>query len=193
VNGTWDGLVEVLDVKSLSIVAQWRFVGEMITAIHHCAKSNNWFFVHSPKATTDSLPPEADYFSIWSGAAPTGSPVLVRPGLLFIRASALHPTCEVIAVVHGAPPTSLAIIDPMTGSVLAERRIESGGTGSQLVWSPTGKQLVVIERDAARIYDRDLELLREYPLAYACSAAFSPNGKALAIGSWKNGTVLQIE
>jgi dipeptidyl aminopeptidase/acylaminoacyl peptidase len=190
VNASWGGLLEILDVSSGASVAQQRFPREMITAVHRSLSGSRWVILHSPKATVDDCPPEPDYISIWEGALPIGAPMLVRTGLRFIRDSALHPSGERIAVVHGASPASLALVDVATGVVSATRQVEYGGTTNELAWSPGGRELAVIEREAVRIYDGRLEPLREMSLVYPCSVAYAPNGRRLAIGSWKNGVVL---
>jgi WD40 repeat protein len=189
VNASWAGLLEVIDVSRGESVARQRFPREMITAVHRSMAISRWVILHRPKVLPDEQLPGPDYFSVWQGEVPIGTPVLVRTGLRFIRDSALHPSGGIAAVVAGGSPASLAIVDIATGIVSATRQIEYGGTTNELAWSPDGRELAVIERGAARIYDRDLELLRELPMVYACSVAYSPDGKRLAIGSWEDGAV----
>jgi hypothetical protein len=190
VNASWAGLLEILDVGRGASITQQRFPHEMITAVHQSVPASRWVILHSPKATADDRPPEPDYLSVWEAAVPTGTPKLVPTGLRFIRDSALHPSGEIIAVVHGAPPVSLALVDVATGVVSATRQVDYGGTTNELAWSPDGGELAVIERGAVRIYDRSLEPLRETLMVYPCSVAYSPDAQRLAIGSWEDGVVL---
>jgi WD40 repeat protein len=189
VNASWRGLLEVLDARGGASVTQQRFPHEMINAVHRSVATSGWVILHAPKTAADAQFPEPGYLSVWQGAVPTGTPVLVRTGLRFVRESALHPSGGIMAVVHGGSPASLALVDIATGVVSATRQVEYGGTTNELAWCPDGQELAVIERDAARIYNRSLELVGEMPLVYPCSVAYSPDGQRLAIGSWKDGAV----
>ena len=190
VNASWEGLLEIIDVGRGASVTQQRFPHEMISAVHRSVSGCRWVILHSPKATVDDRPPEPEYLSVWEGPLPTGASVLIRPGLRFIRNSALHPSGGIIAVVHGTSAASLALVDVATGVVCATRQVEYGGTTNEIAWAPGGGELAVVEREAVRIYDRSLDPLRVVSLHYPCSVAYSPDGRRLAIGSWENGIVL---
>jgi WD40 repeat protein len=191
-NARWDGSVEVIDLDTERSLPIQSFEGEMIAAIHRLADGAAWLFLHSPRATADDRQPEPCYFSRWTGEVPSRNPRLVQHGLRFIKASAPRPSGELLAVVHGAPPNELAIVGAQDSTIHAKRTIDSGGTGSELAWSSDGRRLAVIEDHAARVYDQGLELLEEFPLRYASSVAFAPDGRALAIGSWEKGAVVQV-
>lgn len=192
VNGSWSGALEVIDWSNPTQASVRQFEGEMIGAVHRFATGDGWLVHHSPVATTDHLPPEPCYFSRWSGEVPTGTPSLIHHGLRFIGASALDHAGEHLAIVNGAPPNQLAVLDTTTPTIHRIRTIESGGTGSELAWSADGQRLAVVEKDAVRVYDTDLVLLREFLVPYASSVAFAPDGRAIAIGSWKNGLIETI-
>ena len=191
VNAGWNGLVEIIDLPSHGSVDARLFSGEGIAAIHRFDGEKGWLLRHSPKATAENLPPDACYFTRWSGELPVGVPSEVRHGLRFIRASSLHPAGEMLAVVNGAPPNQVAVIDARTSTIHETRAVEPSGTGSQLAWAPDGQRLAVVENHAVRIYDQQLVLLEEFPVPYASSVAFAPNGRALAIGSWEDGAVIK--
>jgi hypothetical protein len=131
-NARWDGSVEVIELDTARSLPIRSFEGEMIAAIHRLLGGAGWLFLHSPRATADDCPPEPCYFSRWTGEVPSGNPSLVQHGLRFIKASAPHPSGELLAVVHGAPPNELAIVGAKESTLHARRTIDSGGTGSEL-------------------------------------------------------------
>jgi len=108
-----------------------------------------------------------------------------------VRHSAFSHSGEVLALNHGAPPVNLSIVDAITGEILRETRIEVGGSGGRMDWTPTGA-LAVVEKHSLRIYSGELEVLGQFELTYACDVAFSPCGGLVAIGSWKSGRVLPV-
>jgi WD40 repeat protein len=192
VNAGWNGVVELINLASAGSVNARRFEGEAITAIHRLADGKIWLLRHSPKATAEDLPPEPCYFTSWSGEVLSGTPCFLRHELRFIRASALHPSGRVLAVVSGAPPNQLAVVDANTSTIHKTLVIEPSGTGSQVAWSPDGQCLAVVENHTVRVYDQQLVLLREFPVLYACSVGFAPDGRALAVGSWQDGSILEL-
>ncbi len=192
VNASWDGAVEIIDLRAQRSLNSRTFAGDMIMALHRLKSGDGWIMLHDPQATTDGLPADPSYFSLWSGEQPAGTPSFIRHGLRFIRASALHPAGQTLAVVYGAPPDHLALVDAKDSTIRKTIRVEFGGTGSELVWSPNGELLAVVERDAVRVYDEQLLRVREFAVPYASSVAFAPNERALAIGSWKDGVLKSL-
>jgi len=198
VNTGWDGSVEVIDLESTRALMSRSYAGEMLKAVHHDPCGRRWFLHHCPKWNDATSSRDPDYFSIWSAEEPFRRVGRVAHGFDRIGASALHPLGRILAVVHGVPPGSLSLVEADAKTIHRSRAIESrGGTGSDVAWSPDGRLLAVIEdhtteRHAARVYDDQLRLVREFPLAFASSVAFAPDGRSLVIGSWQDGGVVQL-
>ncbi|MBK9411018.1 MAG: PD40 domain-containing protein [Gemmatimonadetes bacterium] len=85
------------------------------------------------------------------------------------------------------------IVDVRSGVSLASSTSSFGGTGFDLAWSPDGQYMVLIEDRAFSI--RETDTLREIRLVnseHPASAAFSPDGRLLALGSWSDGIVTSL-
>jgi len=190
VNVGWNGVVEVIDLVAASSIQTRQFKGEMLAGLHRCGEG--WVLHHSPNATSDDRPPDPCYFTQWSTVLLGDSPRYIRPELRFIRGSSLHPSCATLAVLCGAPPNQLVLIDTSSSTMVATRPIEPGGTGSGLAWSHDGQRLAVVEENAARVYGQDLALLYEARVQHAASVAFAPKDNVLAIGSWQDGCIIQL-
>jgi hypothetical protein len=162
----------------------------MLVDVMPAADGESWIVAHSPRATTATEVPEPDYFTVWTLPLPGVPNRLIRPGLRLVR-STLSGAGQVLAMIHGAPPTQLSLIDRETGEVLRTRRINPGGTGDRMAWAPRG-ELAVVEDHEICVYSADLTVLGRYELEYACDVAFSPRGDLVALGSWKSGRVIPM-
>jgi WD40 repeat protein len=191
VDGSWDGHLVVLDSTTGAYVARCDFPSDMIVQIEYTVTGDRWFVRHSPRATTHTEPPDPNYFTVWSLPLPSHPHRVIRPNLRFVRDSALSPAGEMLALVHGAPPVNLSIVDADSGETLRETQIEIGGTGGRIAWAPRGV-LAVVEQDRLRFYSAELGVVGVFELAYACDVAFSPRDDLIAIGSWESGRVLSV-
>jgi hypothetical protein len=101
------------------------FPSDMIVELATTATGDMWLAHHSPRATTDTDPPDPDYFSIWSLPLPKTPHGVVRPELQFVRRSALSHAGERLALIHGAPPVHLSIANAGTGKISARQKSRS--------------------------------------------------------------------
>jgi WD40 repeat protein len=190
VDGSWAGRVLVRRALSGRIEFSADFPGEMISGVHRDANGDTWVIEHHPKATSQTVSPAPAYFSVWRWPF-TRASIIAPARVPFARTSALTSDATQLAVVHGAPPTALAIFDIVDGTLSAQCNIRSGGTGSALAWSPRADFLGSVQDGKVTIYRADsLEPFREFALPYPCDIAFSPDGRLVAIGSWQSGLVL---
>lgn len=185
VDGSWDGNLTVINAKSGELLFQRQFP-EMIAAVLCDASRKHWFVHHSPKAESDECMPEPDFFTAWSFPETTDFSRVITPGHRFVSSAAISPSGKLLALVHGAPPNVLSVIETDTGETIASTTIDAGGTGSNLAWSVVGK-LGVVEENFVRFYSDSLKFLGEHSTPYACDLSFSPDGETVAIGSWEVG------
>jgi hypothetical protein len=106
------------------------------------------------------------------------------------RAAALSPDAKTLAILHGAPPTLLTIVDLTDGAKRHEITIDAGGTGACLVWSPNGRVLGSVERGRTAFYSEALVELGHVDMEYPSSIAFSGDSTNIALGSWTKGILL---
>lgn len=191
-DGSWDGRITLWDVTTG--VAEWQreFAGEMIHGLCCLASRGMWLSVHSPKATTEDRPPLPDYFCLWSHPIPGMQPIrVVRPKLPFVRAVAASPTDDALAIVHGAPPRTLSVVETENWAVTATVAAEYGGCGSALAWSVRGL-LASVQNARVELYRASsLRHLGGISLPYASDVAWSADGGRLALGSWKKGRLVR--
>jgi WD40 repeat protein len=189
-DASWSGRLSVLDSTTGACVDRRDFPSDMLREVMPTADGMSWIVAHSPRATTASDPPEPDYFTVWTLPLADVPNHVVRPGLRHVRGAAAGPG-RVLALVNGAPPTRLSIVDAETGEVLRARGITTGGTPHEMAWGPNGT-LAVVEHHAIGVYSDDLTPLGRYELEYACDVSFSPRGDIVALGSWKSGRVIPV-
>lgn len=189
IDASWSGRLAIFASQDGTSVAHREFSSDMLVELLSASGSDTWLVHHSPRSTTDTDPPDPDYFSVCTLPL-VGEPHReIRPGLRFVRHSALSSSETLLAINHGAPPEKLSIIDAHTGETVSTTRIDVGGTGGRMAWAPSG-ELAVVERHGVRTYSADLTALGELELEYACDVAFSPTGELVAIGSWSSGRLL---
>jgi hypothetical protein len=187
---SWDGHLNILDANRLALVRSRRF-DERLTRLLLDAPRARFVVEHSPRALIDDKPPDPAFFTIWD-VPPGDAPIqILRPKLSFVRSSALSVAGDVLAVVHGAPPTQLTLVDVSTATIRATVSVESGGTGGGLAWSPDGR-LAVVEDHSVTLYTPSLTRSFELEVPYACDVAFAPTGSRLAVGLWENGVVTAV-
>jgi WD40 repeat protein len=192
VDGSWDGAISVIRVSSGDRSWATTYPGDMICNLLTYADSQYWMAHHSPKATTEDRPPEPDYFTIWQYPHSDFPVGIVNPGLQFVRACAASPDGERLALVHGAPPDTVSIVD-RGGVGRARTRIKPGGSGLNVTWSPSGSYLANVQDDQVVLFDEDLNELSSWAVPYPSDVAFAPDGSRIAIGSWEEGFVVEVE
>ncbi len=193
VDGTWDGRLLARDAASGKVVFEARRAREMITGIGCSMDGKLWIACHAPKSTTHDKPPNDCYFTRRSWPFDDGEFVTLPTRLPFVRSFTVAPDGRTIAVVHGAPPTTLVILGVERGDVVTSFEIASGGCGSSLNWSPDGTLFGSVQDGRIVFYRCDTwEELGMYSSEYASSVAFSPEGDLVALGSSASGKVLHL-
>lgn len=194
VDGTWGGRLSVRRASSGAREFVQDFQGESIRRIHSCHGGRRWVVAHGLKATADDRPPPPDYFSVWAWPLRAGARTVLPGRIPFSRSSALSNDGTFLAVVHGAPPSTLSVFQLGDGACVGTTAVQSGGTGSALGWSPDG-QLIGSVQDGKVVFYAwpGLTKRHELPLAYPSDVTFSPHGDAVALGSWQAGWLLAAD
>lgn len=193
VDGSWGGRLTVRRADSGAREFVQDFPGEMIRAIHRTQNGARWIVSHAPKATTGDRPPAPGYFSVWAWPFVAGRFDILAPRIPFVRASALSPDGEHLAVVHGAPPNVLWVLRTRDGSRVATVSVDVGGTPCALAWSADGRLVGSAQDKLIAFYGwPGLAFLWDVPIEFPSDVAFSPCGKVVALGSWKSGRVMNM-
>jgi hypothetical protein len=190
VDGSWGGFLTVRD--SFSGVVRYRreHDGEMLCRVHSVRGGTTWLVEHSPKATTDDQPPADDYFTMHTWPLPDSAPAALRIRLPFIRASAVSEDGSRLAVIFGAPPENLHVYELPSERLLWQERVTTGGSGSELRWSPCGSFLASVQKNCIVHYGGTKgDRLAEYSLPFPSDVDYSPDSQLIALGSWQAGEV----
>ncbi|MBL8986446.1 MAG: hypothetical protein JNJ80_09250 [Gemmatimonadetes bacterium] len=132
---------------------------------------------------------------------PLGRGVRTQLGDQFgkIAALALAPDGERIAILEeqrrsgAAPVFDISLITVATGSVDCVSTHAAWRSHRGFAWSPSGDLLVVgTESGHALLDGRTLAPAGHLPGEYSSDAAFSPDGRLLALGYWGHGVVLPV-
>jgi WD40 repeat protein len=187
VDGSWNGYLTVREAASGKMAFSAHFPGEMITGVHCNAAGDMWVLEHSPKATSDTGPPDDSYFTVWHWPFETGKFTRGAMRVPFSSCSALSPDGTRLAAVFGAPPETLSVFDMQAGTLAATFRVVDG---LGLKWSGGGALLGLVEPARAVIYRTGTwEEVRAFETAQPQSLAFSPDGSLVAI----SGIVFPLE
>jgi WD40 repeat protein len=193
-DGTWAGRLSVRRASSGAREFVQDFQGETIGSVHSCGNGRRWIVAHGLKEMADDRPPPPDYFSVWEWPFRTGEYTLLPEKISFSRSSALSNDGKLLAVIHGAPPDTLSVLQLSDGACIGTTDVQAGGTGSALSWSPDGRLIASVQDGLIVFYAwPGLTTMHKLPLAYACDVAFSARGGWLALGSWEAGWVLAAE
>ena len=106
----------------------------------------------------------------------------------------VSPSGRLLAVIHGAPPGTLEIYDIEQSQVIASRRVQFGGTGQSIGWSPDEKLIAINGDNKCFVLEMpDLSVRDEFPLRYPCFTGFSPTSRFLALGSWRTSFIVPFD
>lgn len=192
VDGSWNGVIRRRDVASLTPTEVWRDDRTMVIGV--LCGGNTWAFVLRTRVGTSQ--PDGSPLNgriLLSRAPLQGQFDEMERRWAHLRSAALSPLGDRLAVRSGATDPVVEIVDVRSGASLASSTSSFGGTGFDLAWSPDGQYMVLIEDRAFSI--RETDTLREIRLVnseHPASAAFSPDGRLLALGSWSDGIVTSL-
>lgn len=188
IDASWDGDLIIRETKTGAAKFKQRFPNEMITQVILNAAKNQWIIVHSPKATDPDKPPSPAYLSVWSW-----------PG--FKRIKKLSTGQDSIDYASVSPDGSklctisreeITIFQIPTYSVLASAPFVFGGTGFSISWSIDSTEIATVQQDSVTFHSSsDLRELAKVQLEYACDVKYAPTGSLIALGSWKNGLLIE--
>lgn len=188
VDASWKGHVTVRQAKTGLVEFEKVFPSELIRSVIHCAASDTWLVVHSPKAIALNEAPAPDYLSVWSWpfTAPFDSITALDHD---IQAASVSPDGSMLCQVGRDQISMLRLSDKsMIGSV----PFKYGGTSFVASWSPDSREVATVERSTALFYSAaTLHKTGMYQLDYACDVKYSPSDDSVAIGSWGGGLLLK--
>ena len=188
VDGSWHGTIRVRDVRDLVPRVVWSDPNAMVTRIVRCG--GGCAALVKARHTHPNFEAGADQVLLGDVI---GEPTLRSLGRTwrFLSNIAVSPAADRLAVLSGAPPRELEILETSTCTTLASAGVEVGGTGGRLAWSPDANTLVVAERGGFSFRSAvDLRELAWFASPYAAHVSFSPDGTLICLGDWRQGTVL---
>jgi hypothetical protein len=193
VGGSWGGLISVRSVNTGEVVYRKEFPGDMLVAVHRFQNGHSWMVQHNPRATTSDAPPAPGYFSLWSWPFADNAFAIAPCRFPFARSSAATEQGDRLAVVHGAPPTSLTVVRLADGEELATLPVRCGGSGWTVRWSRDGKLLGSVQKDKIVFYETErYSPVGEVSLPFPSDVSFSPVHDVVGLGSWSAGLALPL-
>jgi WD40 repeat protein len=194
VDGSWSGFLRVRERTSGQVVFERKFPHTMIHAVSSANRGSVWLSTHCPKATVHDRPPESDYFLRWSWPLSDAEPETLRFRAPFVRSSALSPDGRLLAVICGAPPTSLQIFSLADQSIVHTQQVTSGGTASAIRWTPCSRYLGFVQKGLLSVIEAaSFQAVCHHVMEYPSSIDFSSDGCLVALGSWSSGKVVPFE
>jgi WD40 repeat protein len=192
VDASWGGALSARHSTTGAVIFR-ESVGGMVSKFTMSADRTTFAYTISRLPASDTQPPPEDSIVIrrWPFTAnrPSTMPVARR----FITCISLSPSASRLAVLYGAPPTTLEICDVATGRILASAQVELGGSGASVAWSPDESLLGCVERRGISLFHAT-SLLRTHliEMPYPASVSFSPHGRLLGLASWEQGRILDL-
>ena len=111
-----------------------------------------------------------------------------------VQAMQLSPSGRSLAVIHITGRDTLEIVSVPGGRSLARKPMRIGGCPSSVKWSADEKLLAVMSDEKCFVLQMpSLKPLHKLNIPYGCYSAFSPSGRFLAIGSWKQSYIVPVD
>jgi WD40 repeat protein len=190
VDASWKGILTLRDAYSGQVNYQREHDGEMLCRVHSIRAGTAWIVEHSPRAMTHDQPPADAYFTLSTWPLPDSTPIALGIRLPFICSSAASEDGSRLAVLFGAPPRDLRVYELPSERIVWQAEVEVGGTGGALRWSPCGRFLASVQSGCITHYSGESgDRLSEFPLPFPSDAAYSPDSRLIALGSWQSGEV----
>lgn len=194
VDGSWNGFVRVRETASGRVIFEKEFPHTMIQAVGSGHRGSVWLTTHGPKATTHDKSPAPNYFMHWKWPFSDVEAEVLRVRIPFVRSSALSPDGQLLAIICGAPPTSLQILSLAGQSIVHTQQITPGGTGYEIQWSPCSRYLGFVQEDHLSVIETgSFRPVCDYSVEYPSSIDFSADGTLIALGSWSAGKIVPFD
>ena len=196
IDGSWDGLLRILDSSMGKVVHQELSAGVMIKSMTCDLGRMLFAYVKQPKMAGRVSRTPFSHVVTRSWPIMDHPEVEISVGDAYVDSVSLSPEGSRLAVLHmnSSAEFSLKVIDLSEGHTVACRGVDPGGTNRSLTWSPDGSRLCCVEKGQLSVFDSTtLEYVARHVDAYPCYVEFSSDGTRIAIGSWEKGTVLQTD
>ena len=192
VDASWDGALTARHSATGTVIFR-ESVGGMVSEFTTSADRTTFAYTISRPPVTDTQPPPEDSIVVRRWPFTANHPSIMPVARRFITCISLSPSASRLAVLYGAPPTTLEVCDVATGCILASAEVELGGTGASLGWSPDESLLGCVERRGISLF-HSASLVRTHliEMPYPASVSFSPHGGLLGLASWEQGRVLDM-
>ena len=196
IDGSWDGLLRILDSSMGKVVHQELSAGVMIKSMTCDLGRMLFAYVKQPKMAGRVSRTPFSHVVTRSWPIMDHPEVEISVGDAYVDSVSLSPEGSRLAVLqmNSSAEFSLKVIDLSEGHTVACRGVDPGGTNRSLTWSPDGSRLCCVEKGQLSVFDSTtLEYVARHVDAYPCYVEFSSDGTRIAIGSWEKGTVLQTD
>ncbi len=190
IDGAWSGLLSVRHAHTGEGLFRRHFDGEMICRVLYPSCRSFFITEQKPKATTSNGPPENGYFLKWAWPFESRDPLRLPFSFPFLRSSSLSPCGGKMAVVHGAPPREMVVLNVNSGKKLWSKAVDLGGSGNEICWSSCGSMIAAVQRNRIAIYNAaNGSYLGSRHFEFPSSVDFSSDGSLVAFGDWSHGLV----
>lgn len=192
IDASWGGSLMVRDLARSELKFHER-VGGMVSELSASEDRSVFAYTIGRRPPSDSSPPPEDLIVLRRWPFGRNRPCILPVSRPFITVLSLSPSASRIAVLYGAPPDALEIIDLSTADILAYARVDLGGSGSSVAWSPDESVLGCVERHRISLFEASsLRRTHMIPLRYPSAVTFSADGGLLGLASWEQGRILDI-
>ena len=191
VDASWGGTLTARLSESGTIAFQ-EAVGGMVSELTTTTDRATFAYTISKRPASDREPPsETIVIRRWPFTA--NAPSILPVSRCHITAISLAPSGSRLALLYGAPPNTLEVINLNSARVTAVATVQLGGTGASLDWSPDECLLGCVERHQVSIFESaSLRRIHNIELSYASAVHFSQQHGVLGLGSWEQGHILDL-
>ncbi|GHV08538.1 hypothetical protein FACS189485_20140 [Spirochaetia bacterium] len=194
VNGSWSGLIKIIDSKNGNINKQFYFNGEMIVGILKDQYKNIWYSVHQPKAKFSDKPSENNYIVKWTWPFGDIQPVKLPIDFKEIYHAKLSVSNNYICFIdHFRMRNEIVVANINNYKTIWKNSFERTGSGGAVCWSKDDKYIAAVQKGGITIYESMTgKMVSFYDITYPCDIDFSNNNEYIALGSWENGIISEI-
>jgi hypothetical protein len=190
VDGSWDGVLTIRNIADGSIKRRYPVYGMVAGLTSPANRAYFLFSVDEPPPNSSSPPPPTKLFRRFFTDLDDNHELYPR-SWEFLHRFTLSPSARWLAVVYGAPPITLELVDFGSAQTLSTAKIDIGGVGGDLAWASDECTLGLAEgRQHSFFSVPDLRRLARVPGPFCSAVAFSPDGQWVAGGSWSSGWLM---